>query len=227
MSEDLDPTYSEEDVEQILRLAVSRGSAAGRVSRDQLMQSATELGVSPEALASAERAWHEQKLVNAERNEFEGELRRNFWSHVTTYIVINAFLFCINLATSPGEWWFIFPLLGWGIGMVFHAVNTFVRSSAGHQDEFESWQRRKHRKLARQANFGGIKAGLFVGTNPHEGDQVSELIEQSVRTQLAQDSLARQSRTLRDLQDVGGLSADEAREALQYWSQSNPGRIQG
>jgi hypothetical protein len=30
------------------------------------------------------------------------------------------------LFTSPGNWWFYWVLLGWGIGLFFHAMGVFV-----------------------------------------------------------------------------------------------------
>jgi hypothetical protein len=34
-------------------------------------------------------------------------------------------LFLINITTSPDVLWFYWPLLGWGIGIVMHAVYVF------------------------------------------------------------------------------------------------------
>jgi hypothetical protein len=34
-------------------------------------------------------------------------------------------LFLINITTSPDILWFYWPLLGWGIGIVMHAVYVF------------------------------------------------------------------------------------------------------
>lgn len=53
-----------------------------------------------------------------------GELK-DFYQHLLTYIVVNAFLFGINKVTSPGTNWFIWPLMGWGVGIVLHALTVF------------------------------------------------------------------------------------------------------
>jgi hypothetical protein len=53
-----------------------------------------------------------------------GEIK-DFYQHLVTYVVINAFLFVINRLTSPGYNWFVWPLLGWGIGLVLHALTVF------------------------------------------------------------------------------------------------------
>ena len=44
------------------------------------------------------------------------------------YVLVNTFLFIIDLVTSPHSWWFYWPLLGSGIGLAVHAVNVFGRT---------------------------------------------------------------------------------------------------
>jgi len=50
---------------------------------------------------------------------------KGFYAHLIVYVVVNAVLVLINLWTSPGFLWFLFPLVGWGIGLFFHAVFGF------------------------------------------------------------------------------------------------------
>src|SRR3954452_3137517 len=49
-----------------------------------------------------------------------------FYIHLAAYAVVNASLVAINLATSPGHLWFKWPVLGWGVGVLAHAVLTFA-----------------------------------------------------------------------------------------------------
>src|SRR2546423_779369 len=58
-----------------------------------------------------------KKVVNA---------RIGFYIHLTVFLVINALLIFINLATSRERLWFQWPLFGWGLGIVAHAIVTFV-----------------------------------------------------------------------------------------------------
>ena len=50
---------------------------------------------------------------------------RGFYHHLAAYVVINAALVLINLLTSPRDLWFMWPLLGWGIGVALHALSVF------------------------------------------------------------------------------------------------------
>jgi len=54
------------------------------------------------------------------------EEKIGFYIHIVTFIVVNIVLIVINVVTSPEYFWFIWPLLGWGIGLVFHGLNVFV-----------------------------------------------------------------------------------------------------
>ncbi|MCJ7685853.1 MAG: 2TM domain-containing protein [Desulfobacteraceae bacterium] len=39
---------------------------------------------------------------------------------------VNILLIIINLLTSTQELWFKWPLIGWGIGVFFHALGVFA-----------------------------------------------------------------------------------------------------
>lgn len=50
---------------------------------------------------------------------------KGFYGNLASYILVNIVLLVINLTTSPEYLWFFWPLLGWGIGVVFHAMKVF------------------------------------------------------------------------------------------------------
>lgn len=52
--------------------------------------------------------------------------KRAFWVHLSVYILVNAFLVLIWALFSIGYFWPIWPVLGWGIGLVAHAVTVFL-----------------------------------------------------------------------------------------------------
>lgn len=52
--------------------------------------------------------------------------RRGFWIHLTAFLLVNALLLAINLIATSGHLWFQWPLLGWGTGLIAHAVVAFV-----------------------------------------------------------------------------------------------------
>ena len=48
--------------------------------------------------------------------------------HGVTYAAVNSFLLLINLVTSPGFLWCLFPLGAWGIGLLHHFTEARVRA---------------------------------------------------------------------------------------------------
>lgn len=50
---------------------------------------------------------------------------KGFYIHLIVYICVNTFLITINLLNSNSGHWFLFPLIGWGIGLFADAANTF------------------------------------------------------------------------------------------------------
>jgi len=50
---------------------------------------------------------------------------KGFYGNLIAYVVINIGLLILNLVTSPKHLWFYWPLLWWGIGVVFHGLKVF------------------------------------------------------------------------------------------------------
>ncbi|MEC2491124.1 2TM domain-containing protein [Bacillus cereus] len=48
-----------------------------------------------------------------------------FYIHLTVYILVNLMLFFINISSDSSKLWFLYPLGGWGIGIVIHGLTTF------------------------------------------------------------------------------------------------------
>ena len=46
----------------------------------------------------------------------------SFFVHLAVYIAVNLLVVAVNLLATPGHLWFYWPMLGWGIGVVFHGV---------------------------------------------------------------------------------------------------------
>ena len=54
--------------------------------------------------------------------------KREFWTHLFIYFLVNAALVGIwAVATPDSLFWPIFPMLGWGIGVVANAWDVFLR----------------------------------------------------------------------------------------------------
>lgn len=69
------------------------------------------------------------------------EKKKGFFIHLLIYLVINAMLFVIWAVTGSQFPWFVFPLAGWGIGLLFHGLDVFVFPQAG-----SDWEQKEIRK---------------------------------------------------------------------------------
>ena len=56
------------------------------------------------------------------------EAKIGFYIHLAVYVGVNILLVAVNLLTSSQYLWFKWPLIGWGIGVFFHALGVFVFS---------------------------------------------------------------------------------------------------
>lgn len=53
--------------------------------------------------------------------------RKDFASHLVAYVVLNGFLIAVWAFTGAGYFWPIWVLGGWGVGIVLHAWDIFLR----------------------------------------------------------------------------------------------------
>jgi len=56
------------------------------------------------------------------------EEKKGFIIHFSVYVIVNIVLVLIWWGTGTGHPWFIYPLGGWGIGILFHFLGVFVFS---------------------------------------------------------------------------------------------------
>lgn len=72
-----------------------------------------------------ERNYTEEERYNIAKKRVQEV--KGFYGNLTAYIVVNLFLMIVNLLTSPEHLWFYWPMLGWGIGVLFHGLRVFNR----------------------------------------------------------------------------------------------------
>ena len=57
--------------------------------------------------------------------ERRADVKLGFRTHLFAYLLVNAGLVVINLVTSPGYFWAIWPIIGWGLGLAAHFVAVY------------------------------------------------------------------------------------------------------
>ncbi|MGH6608723.1 MAG: 2TM domain-containing protein [Burkholderiaceae bacterium] len=76
---------------------------------------------------------------------------KGFYVHLTTYAVVIGALFLINALTNRAYWWFVWPAIGWGIGILFHAFSVFGSFGARSRE----WEDRRLKQLIDEENRRG------------------------------------------------------------------------
>ena len=71
--------------------------------------------------------------------------RRDFGSHLVAYAVVNSFLVFVWALTGGGYFWPAWVLAGWGIGIVLHAWDVFLRRPVTDADIDAELQRSERR----------------------------------------------------------------------------------
>jgi hypothetical protein len=76
---------------------------------------------------------------------------RGFYIHLLVYLIVNIGLFGLNMFTGRQYLWFVWPALGWGIGLLSHGLSV-----AGWRFMGREWEERKIREeLDRMKREGG------------------------------------------------------------------------
>ena len=89
--------------------------------------------------------------VTPEEEKAMGEVRKlkGFYSHLITYVLVIAILFAVNLLADPGYIWAFWPALGWGLGILSHALGAGI--FGGFSFFGPEWEKRQvEKKLGRK-----------------------------------------------------------------------------
>lgn len=150
-------SYSRDEVQAILASAVERQHGQGdRLTHDELIAIGKELGVSSEAIEAAAAGVGDDIEVQRQVRLRVHGMRRAFLYHFVPFVLVNVFLATINMFTG-GPPWFLFPLLGWAIGLGSHAIVAL----APDREKIERQVRRRierEREKQRRKNERGVLA---------------------------------------------------------------------
>jgi hypothetical protein len=86
----------------------------------------------------------ETKNESYERAQKRVKEIKSFYGNLISYCLIIPFLIIVNIITSPGDLWFIYPMLGWGIGLAAHGMGVF---GVG-----KKWEDKKIREILEKQN---------------------------------------------------------------------------
>lgn len=118
--------YTQEEMERILQRALAQRAQSGNVSREHLMEVGKELGLTEQDLLRAIDDELRFGAFEEAKQEVIKKNRREWRSHLGSYLGVNAVLLTVNAIQMHGRLtWALATLFGWGIGMTIHTVSTF------------------------------------------------------------------------------------------------------
>lgn len=57
---------------------------------------------------------------------YKEQRRKSFFLHLTIYILVNTASVIINLLFTPTFLWVVFPMIFWGLGVIWNYLGSFV-----------------------------------------------------------------------------------------------------
>ena len=126
MNENSSHQYDQDEVSRIIRRALKIKNE-DKISHQDLIETAKEMGLDPKIMEAAIE--QELREIKKTRTRMASLKRRRmcFFRNLSSYIIVIGMLALINFLT-PGPWWFQWPALGWGIGLVFQLKTIFFHS---------------------------------------------------------------------------------------------------
>jgi 2TM domain len=135
--------YGSEDAQAILQIAIAQKQENGELSRVQLFEIASELGISEQDIVAAEQQWLANRGESSQKLAFNNYRRRKLQKNVTKYAIVNTFLVLLNLAGSHELSWSLFILLTWGLGLSLNAWNVYQTQGEDYEEAFQRWRLKK------------------------------------------------------------------------------------
>ncbi|GAB4542247.1 MAG: hypothetical protein Tsb0014_34820 [Pleurocapsa sp.] len=132
-------SYSPDDIQEILALAIARKGESEELTRQQLWEIAGELNIDVRSVQLAEENWLQQKERDRKRVAFDLYRRSQFKDKFTKYLIVNIFLVSLNLFTAGAITWSLYVLLFWGLGLALNGWKTYQSQGEEYEKAFQRW----------------------------------------------------------------------------------------
>lgn len=136
-------TYTQEDVQQILQLAIAQQPTDGELSRVELLEMASELGIPTENLQEAENQWLSKQNDFKERQQFDNYRSNALKQNFIRYAIVNSFLLLLNLVMFKSAGLALSIALIWGLFLALKAWKNYEMDEEEYEQSFQKWRLKK------------------------------------------------------------------------------------
>jgi len=153
-------SYSTEEIQQILYLAITKSTETKELSRKHLWEIAAELDIDTQIVLQAEQDWLNQKIVSKKKQEFNLYRQGKLKNQGVRYLIINGFIFSINLISAGAFTWVFYLSLAWGLALSLETWKTTQTEGDEYERDFQHWKLKNEVKQSLTTLWGKIRVFL-------------------------------------------------------------------
>lgn len=175
--------YTEEQAQEILRMAAQASEGPGSISHSQLLQTAAELGIRPEEVLQAENAFIERQALEADRLAFGKHKFKEFLDSISHLLSAAVLLTVIALITRGFvlhgllSSWLKWPLGFFALFLVKETIQFGLDMTVYREATFDKWRQKRALKAGRKTNVDSGQQSALAGRTDAQLD--TELLERN------------------------------------------------
>jgi hypothetical protein len=136
--------YTQEEIQQILNLAIAQHAYEGEFSRAQLLEIAEDLAIPSAVVHQAERAWMQSSDERLQRDAFNQHRRAELKQKLVRFGIVNAGWTTLNLLVGVHFLWslYVMVLVCWSMALGLKTWNIFQVDNEAYERAYQRWRRR-------------------------------------------------------------------------------------
>ncbi|MBL8602239.1 MAG: 2TM domain-containing protein [Myxococcales bacterium] len=150
--------YSEAEVDSILRRVIARDDRAEGMSRAEIADVLAQLGIGEGELDDAIAEHDDDQRVEAETAAWRVKQQAALRKTAISMGAFGALFIVLNVLTSPGSWWFVWPLGAWAFALARQALNLYQGPSEAQLASVRAREARRAERASRKAERAERKA---------------------------------------------------------------------
>lgn len=153
-------TYQQEEIQQILQIAIARQTESDELTEVQLQEMASDLGISPASLQEAQQEWLQQKIEQTKRQAFNLYRQERFRQKTVTYAILGGFLVAFDLLGGDGINWSRYAILMTGLLIALSGWKVFQTRGEAYERDFTRWETKRQIKQTLKGLWSNVQKVL-------------------------------------------------------------------